>query len=100
MKKTNLIVLSIINGIHFLLIFLPLLVEQIKTGWGYPTNLEMGVLILWLFEFILCIYFLGSIAYFFYRWIKTHWSKEIFLSLSLILIFIVQLILTNIFISM
>lgn len=35
---------------HFLVSFLPMFSEQIKTGWGYGTNIEMGALILWLLQ--------------------------------------------------
>lgn len=33
-----------------LALFLPLLAEQIRTGWGYGTNAEMGMLLVWLIE--------------------------------------------------
>lgn len=35
---------------HFLVSFLPMFAEQIQTGWGYGTDIEMGALILWLLQ--------------------------------------------------
>ena len=35
-----------------LLFFLYLLAEQIQTGWGFPTELEMAVLIVWIIQML------------------------------------------------
>lgn len=75
-----------------------LIVEQIKTGWGYGTNLEIGVLWPWTIE-ILCIpLIIFGIVYLIIYFFKPSNIKIFITNLALFLVLLLQYFITNLFI--
>lgn len=75
-----------------------LTVEQIKTGWGFGTNLEIGVLLPWTVE-ILCIpLIIVGIVYFIIHFFKPSYIKIFIVNVVLFSILLFQYFITNLFI--
>lgn len=90
---------SIVANITQLLWTVWLTIEQIQTGWGFPTQMEMFVLVVWLTQ-ILCIpaLILGSVYLLLH--IKKRSAKWLFVSnATLLATLAVQYILINVFIN-
>ena len=88
--------LAITNLAH-LSFTLTICAEQIKTGWGYGTNWEMGALAPWLVEFLSVPVILASIVYFvMHLWKKG--EKAIFMITAVLLsLEIIQIVILNLF---
>lgn len=106
MKKSNavmvygivsicaLFIANILNAISTIC----LIVEQIKTGWGYGTNLEIGVLWPWTIE-ILCIpLIILGIVYLIIYFFKHSNIEDFIANIVLVLILLLQYFITNLFI--
>lgn len=55
---TNTVALSV----NFLF-FLPMLIEQLETGWGFPTRFEMMILLFWTVQALTLPFILFGIVY-------------------------------------
>lgn len=91
------IILFVANFLHSLW-SVWLTAEQIDTGWGYGTNMEMAVLYPWFFE-VLCIpaFLAGVVFLLMYIWKRS--EKWIAISVgTLFACYFLQVILTNLFI--
>lgn len=69
--------------------------EQIETGFGYGTNIEMGAFFIWMFEFLLIPVFVIGLAYFIYCLIKKVNKKKMIINLLLYILLILQVFITN-----
>lgn len=92
-----LIILAIGNTLH-LVVFLSMLSEQIQTGWGGSTNIEMGALYIWLFEVLVMIGAVVSIVLYVVSLVRGDRKSKAIANASLIVALIAQVVLTNIFI--
>ena len=72
--------------------------EQIKTGWGYGTNLELGVLWPWLIELLCLPVVITEIVYFIINTFKRSSTKVTIANMGLFSLLIAQYFLTNLFI--
>lgn len=87
-------ILLAVTILHTFIIFLPLLSEQIQTGWNGGTSLELGVIYVIIIMFILSPALLIGLIYLIYSCFKyqdkkykyTNWSLFILLTLEYILI--------------
>lgn len=92
----SLIVAGLINLVHFPL-FVIASAEQIQTGWGYGTNFEMGVLYWWIAEFLMIIPLLVTAALFVVSLVKRDYRTKILFNAVLFVLFVLQVVVTNIF---
>ena len=75
-----------------------LISEQIDTGWGYSTNMEMGVLYPWLCELLCAPAFLAGIVFLIMN-IWKHCEKWVSVSAGITFTcYFLQVFLTNLFI--
>ena len=80
-----------------LALFIPMLSERIKTGFGNGTNIEMGALIVWLFNGLSLVpLFVGTI-FTIISIIKHDCKWRIITNVSLSLLTIIEMILTTVF---
>src|SRR5574344_1450445 len=54
--------------------------EEIKTGWGQPTNMDIGVLVPWLIEGLLCLPSLVVAVIYFILYAKNKGNKPLFIA--------------------
>lgn len=72
--------------------------EQIETGWGYGTNMEMGVLYPWFCELLSAPAFLAGIVFLIMNiWKRSEKWVTVFTG-SVVVCYILQVLLTNLFI--
>lgn len=75
-----------------------LLSEQMKTGWGYGTNMEMAVLYPWMCELLSLPVIIAGIVYF----VLSVWKRsEKWITISTVILFVLylaQIFITNLFI--
>lgn len=71
--------------------------EQIETGYGYGTNIEMGALFIWMFEFLLIPVFIVGLIYFIYCLAKKSSKKKMIINFSLYMLLLLQVFITNLF---
>lgn len=90
------IILSAINLLHFPLFFLAL-AEQVQTGWGYGTNLELGVLFWWLAEIVLSVPFILACVFTALSFIQRDLKGKVVANTSLICMFVLQIVFSNLF---
>jgi hypothetical protein len=75
-----------------------LTIEQLATGWGFPTYLEMGVLWPWIFEVLSLPFIILCLAFLILSIFKKT-KKWVVIANSILLAFaILQIVLTNLFI--
>lgn len=87
---------TLLNLVHFPL-FVLVLIEQINTGWGYGTNLEMGVLFWWIAEYIMVVPLLVSAGLFVASMVKRDYKVKIAINAVLLVLCVLQIVLTNVF---
>lgn len=109
MDKKEAITLKNVSGGFFLAILLifnlshafftlDVIVEEIKYGWGFTTNLEIGVLLPWALE-LLCIPVLIIDFIYLLVFIKPRASKGLYVTnIILTILMVVQVIIFNLFI--
>lgn len=89
--------LSIGNLLHlFWTIWLT--IEQIKTGWLYGTNLELGVLFPWLVELLCSPLLIAGIVYFVLHMLKPSNKNICIANIALFSLLVLQFFITNLFI--
>ena len=101
-RKNNVfgLISLIIGSICFfvnLVLFLPMLSEQIKTGFGAGTNIEMGALIVWLINGITIIPLIICVVFTVISVIKSDYKWKIITNISLIALTVVMMVLTTVF---
>ena len=75
-----------------------LVVEQIETGWGFSTNLELGVLWPWMLELVCSPVLLGGIVYSIVAVFKRPDRWVLITEITLLSLAIVQYFVVNCFI--
>ena len=90
----SIILLTILNTIFTLPIFIAMLVEQIKMGAG--TALEMGAIIIWMFEIICFFPFSTAVFFTIVSIFKKDYIYKIIINITQIIIYIVLNILANV----
>ena len=88
---------AVVNLLHGFWTFW-LIAEQIKTGWGYSTNLEMLVLMPWMLELICLPVLLTEVVYFIMSCFKRHDRIVTVSNIVLFSLAVAQYIGTNLFI--
>lgn len=78
--------------------FIHILAEQVKTGWGGGTNIELAVLYPWMIEFLSIPILLGGIALFIASFFRRPKLGLLISSTALTLLLTVQFVLLNLFI--
>lgn len=91
------LLLSLVNLSHVLWTWW-LVSEQIKTGWGFGTNIEMAVLYPWMTE-LLCVPALtAAVVYLIMSCFKRHSKLLLTLNILLLVCAVAQFTVTNLFI--
>ena len=86
-----------------------LVVEQLETGWGYGTNMEMMALLPWALEFLCVPVIIAALIYVilcFVPRIKSRYlraeqpdNRKVFIiNISILVLLILQILITNLFI--
>ena len=101
-RKNNVfgLISLIIGSICFFVnlgLFLPMLSEQIKTGFGAGTDIEMGALIVWLINGITIIPLIICVVFTVISVIKSDYKWKIITNISLIALTVVMMVLTTVF---
>lgn len=101
-RKNNVfgLISLIIGSICFFVnlgLFLPMLSEQIKTGFGHGTDIEMGALIVWLINGITIIPLIICVVFTVISVIKSDYKWKIITNISLIALTVVMMVLTTVF---
>ena len=91
------LILNAIALVPNLMIFLPLLHEQIETGWGFPTHFEMGVLFFWLVQFFTLPFIFLAAGYTLFCLIKRIFSRLFSLNAAILCLTIISLVLSIVF---
>ena len=91
------LVLILCNLLHFGLFTFWIIIEQIETGYGYGTNIEMGALYIWLFELLLIPVFIVTLLYFLYGFLMKVNKKKMLLNFLLFVLILFQIFITNFF---
>lgn len=108
MKKDNyldifgniLIPIQVIGNLLCLLWTVLLSIEQVKTGWGYGTNFEIGVLFPWIIEAVSFLAAAAAIVFLILACTSKIKPKKSYMITNAILlgVWILQAVITNIFI--
>ena len=80
-----------------LALFIPMLAEQIKTGFGHGTNIEMGALVVWLFNGLSLVPFSIGVGFTIISIVKLDYKWKTIVNISLIVLTIIEMVLTTIF---
>lgn len=75
-----------------------LTLEQLQTGWGYSTNMEMGVLYPWLTELLLLPVILLALILLIFAAVKKQRGGILGVDLAFLLLLLAQYGVTNLFI--
>ena len=75
-----------------------LIAEQIETGWGYSTNMEMLVLLPWMIELICAPVLLTGVVYFIMSCFKRHEKIILVSNIVLFSLAVAQYLVMNLFI--
>ena len=86
---------AVVNLVHGFWTYC-LIAEQIKTGWGFSTNLEMMVLLPWMLELICLPVLLTEVVYLVMSGFKRHNRIVLVSNIVLFSLAIVQYLVTNI----
>lgn len=92
------IMLSLVNLSH-LLWTIWVVVEQVKTGWGHGTDMELGVLYPWLTELICAPAMVTAVVYLALSAFLRHKRGILIANIVLFVCALVQFGLTNLFIA-
>lgn len=87
----------LVNLVHALWTYW-LIAEQIKTGWGFSTNMEMMVLLPWMIELICAPVLLTGVVYFIMSYFKRHEKSIVITNIVLFSLAVAQYFVTNLFI--
>ena len=90
------VLLSILNTFLTLPLFTVMLIEQIKYGTG--TNLEMGAILIWMFEAMCFFPFTVAVFFFVVSIFKRDYWHKIIINAIQITIFVILNVLANIWI--
>lgn len=93
----TLVLLSGVNLAH-LLWTVWLTAEQIETGWGFATNMELGVLYPWIVELICLPALLTALVYLILAIFKKPGKVLLFFNFGLFIAAVGQYVFTNVFI--
>ena len=74
-----------------------MLAEQIKTGFGNGTNIEMGTLVVWLFNGLSLVPLSIGVVLTIISIVKLDCKWKIIINISLIVLTIIEMILTTVF---
>ena len=85
------------NAVHLLWTFW-LIDEQIKTGWGYGTNIELGVLYPWITEILCAPILIAGIVYLILAISRKPRKALLIPNIILFVLLVMQYALTNLFI--
>lgn len=88
--------LTIANLIH-LLFTISMTNEQISTGFGYGTDIELAVLFIWMFEAVFIPIIIASVVFLCLNVIKKSVRMLFWTNVALLGILIMQYIITNLF---
>ena len=91
------VLMAVVNLLHGFWTYC-LIAEQIKTGWGFSTNLEMMVLMPWMLELICLPVLLTEVVYFIMSCFKRHDRSVTVWNIVLFSLAIAQYLVTNLFI--
>ena len=91
------VLMAVVNLLHGFWTYC-LIAEQIKTGWGFSTNLEMMVLMPWMLELICLPVLLTEVVYFIMSCFKRHDRSVTVCNIVLFSLAIAQYLVTNLFI--
>lgn len=90
------VLLFLANSLHILWTYW-LTVEQIETGWGYSTNLEMMALLPWMLELLSIPLIIAEVVYLVMSYFKRHHMAVFISNIALFGLLIMQYVLTNLF---
>lgn len=93
----NIVLLTLVNLAH-LLWTVWLAMEQVSTGWGYGTNMEMAVLMPWLIELICLPAMIAGVVYLILSCFLLHRKGIWIANILLFACAAVQFVVTNLFI--
>lgn len=79
--------------------FIQILAEQVRTGWGGGTNIELAVLYPWMIEFLSIPVLIGGIALFIVSFFRRPKLGLLISSTALTLLLALQFVLLNLFIA-
>lgn len=88
---------SLGNAAHLLWTFW-LIDEQIETGWGFGTKIELGVLYPWITEILCAPILIAGIIYLIVAVFKRPRKKLLIANIILTMLLVMQYALTNLFI--
>ncbi len=74
-----------------------LTIEQIEYGWGHPTNMDLGVLWVWLTELICAPVLVATIVFFVVCAFHDVSKKVRNINISLFVLLVAQYVVTNLF---
>lgn len=74
-----------------------LVVEQINTGWGFSTKIEMLALLPWTLEFFSLPFLLAEVVYLVMSIFKRHRKAVLIINIVLFVLVIAQFFVTNLF---
>lgn len=93
----NIVLLSHVNPIHALWTYW-LTAEQVETGWGHGTNMELAVLYPWLIELLCAPAMIAAAVYLIMSCFLRHKKGIVIANIVLFAFAAAQFILTNLFI--
>lgn len=91
------LLLVLANLLHFGFFTIWLILEQIETGMDGGTLMEMGVLYMWMFEFLLIPVFVIGLFYFVNCFVAESYKKYAWVNAVLYIFLALQIILSNLF---
>jgi hypothetical protein len=90
------IILLVASNLAHIFFTWSVIAEEIQTGWGQPTNMDIGVLVPWLIEGLFCLPSLVVAVIYFIFYSKNQGNKPLFIAnLSLTALVFAQILLFN-----
>lgn len=89
--------LSVANGFNLLWTWW-LVKEQIQTGWGYGTNMDILVLVPWIIQLACVPVVIATITYFVFVVVKGIKEKAVIANIVLLSVLLIQSVLIHLFI--
>lgn len=90
-------ILSVMAFITNFAVFLIMLMEQISTGWGYPTRYEMLVLLFWMVQLGTVPLLLAGVIYIIYSLAKSNIRRMFVLNTSIVSLTVIMAVLSVVF---
>lgn len=93
-KEADLVILSVtfVAFIINILIFTPLLKEQIKTGMGFGTNYEMLILVFWFIQLLTVPFVVYGLIHSIYRLVIKKTNKYLYYNFSLSIVTVLMMV--------